>query len=157
MPKAVNKTEFWKARLERAEETKLHYSVYEVRDPEWEQILKSHLENLTPYFNSKVLDAGCGYGRLSEYFIDYMGVDFSPEFIAKAQHLFPSKKFLCASLESLPFKDKEFDVSFCISIRQMIEANCGHKEWMKMEKELKRVSKKVLIMEYGSPEDLIIL
>lgn len=102
--------------------------------------------------HGRVLDAGCGYGRSSVYFDDYVGVDFSPDFIAKAKSKYPGKTFIQGNLKELPFKDKEFDWAFCISIKKMIIDNLGEEEWSKMQKELSRVAKKVLILEYEDPE-----
>lgn len=72
----------------------------------------------------KVLDAGCGNGRLMKLFegIDcqYVGVDNSAKLLAKAQQassgfasLHPS--FVEGSLLSLPFPDNSFDHVFCIA------------------------------------------
>jgi hypothetical protein len=39
----------------------------------------------------------------------------------------------------------------------MIEDNLGNQDWSKMQNELKRVAKKVLILEYEEPEKFEIL
>jgi len=153
--KPVNKKEFWKDRIEFAEKTIEHYSVFISNEDVWERINRDHEETFKREIKEtdKVLDAGCAYGRSSIYFNNYVGVDFSPDFIFKAIEKFPKKKFLVADIKKLPFEDKEFDVAFCISIKAMIASNLGEEEWLKMEKELHRVAKKVLIMEYtGSNE-----
>ena len=95
-----------------------------------------------------MLDAACGYGRLSPIFEKYIGVDFSPDFINIARKSFPKKEFLVANIKELPFEDNKFDWSICSSLKTMIEENSGEEEWNKMKKELLRVSKKILILEY---------
>lgn len=150
MAKPVDKEEFWKERIERAKKGREHYSVYITDEQDWKRLNKDHEKTFRREIDptDKVLDAGCGYGRSSVYFDSYVGVDFSPEFIEIAQEKYPDKEFWVADLKDLPFKDDEFDVSFCVSIKHMIVDNLGEEAWEKMEKELKRVSKKLLILEY---------
>lgn len=153
--KPIDKHSFWKERIDNAQLE--HYSVYICPESTWEHIGKTHKDILAKTVSGKVLDAGCGYGRASEWIDDYTGVDFSPDFISKAKQKYPNKTFLQADLKALPFKDKEFDWSFCISMKAMVVGQMGIEEWQKMEDELKRVSKKVLLLEYTNPEEYIIL
>jgi ubiquinone/menaquinone biosynthesis C-methylase UbiE len=151
MSKPIDKLDFWKERIDTA--VKEHYSVYVVHEAGWKNILKEHLDIIQKEmgYTAKVLDAGCGYGRMSEYFINYTGVDFSPDFIAKAKEKYPHKTFVEGNLKQLPFADVEFDWAFCVSIKRMVRDNLGDGEWDEMERELKRVAKKVLILEYEDP------
>lgn len=151
MSRPVNKTSFWKERLDSSE--RIQDSVYVTVDGDWNRINRAHEEVLKPYVNKKVLDAGCGYGRWSEFFSDYVGVDFSPDFISKAKELYPDKKFMQESLDKLPFEDKEFDMAFCVSVKGMIVANLGEEVWQSMEKELKRVAKHLIFLEYTNPQE----
>jgi len=73
----------------------------------------------------KVLDLGCGNGRLYELFkdrpVEYIGVDNSPRLIELAKkNQLPSKfqapHFLVADAVELPFKNQEFDVIFSIAV-----------------------------------------
>lgn len=157
MSSPVNELIFWKERIDAAKKNgKLHYSVYIANDVLWQNIFKIHKEILSREVKptDKVLDAGCGYGRMSTLFSNgYTGVDFSYDFIHEAQKLYPNKKFVVADLTSLPFLNKHFDVGFCISIKAMIISNLGQEAWEPMEKELKRVCKKLLILEYGNADD----
>ena len=162
MEKDITSTEYWKWRLEQATmEGHLQWSVYLTNDISWGQIEKIHLGIIKHLIvdDDYVLDAGCGYGRMASAFDSekYVGVDFSEAFIKKARESHPHYSFIIANLKELPFKDKVFDWSFCISIKGMIRANSGETEWQKMLNELKRVSKRVLILEYTNPEDYKIL
>lgn len=152
MSKPIDKLEFWKERIKTA--VKEHYSVYVIHEQGWNKINEAHKEIFQKEIKltDSVLDAGCGYGRLSELFDNYTGVDFSPDFIEKAQSKYPNKKFIVANLKNLPFKDKKFDVSIVVSIKKMVEDNLGQEEWAKMQKEVQRVSKKTLILEYEDPK-----
>ena len=148
MQKPIDKLDFWKERIDNA--ARPHYSVYVIHDQGWKRIYETHariIERLIPK-DAKVLDAGCGYGRMSPLFKNYVGVDFSPDFIEWAKRDYPQKEFIQGNLKELPFKDKEFDWAFCISIKKMVEDNKGENEWKQMEKELLRVSSKLLILEY---------
>lgn len=153
--KPVNDTKFWKQRLDDAK-TKypLHYSVFITNHDSWNKINKNHQEILRKEISQtdKVVDLGCAYGRSSEMFecAEYVGVDFSPDFIEEAKKRYPNKKFLVADLKKLPFKKNEFDVGFMVSVKAMIKSNLGEKEWNKMEKECKRVCRRLLILEYGT-------
>ncbi len=67
----------------------------------------------------KILDLGCGFGRLSELFkdlsVDYVGVDQSEKQIEIAKKTFPNLKFIVAEMQALPLKDEEFDIVYCIA------------------------------------------
>lgn len=156
----VHKVEFWKDRLDEAKKyNKLHWSVYLANDSLWENLNAAHKKifaELIPR-DARVLDAGCGYGRWSEYFDSYVGVDFSPDFISTGKELYPDADLRVADLYKLPFEDKEFDWAFCVSIKHMIIGRRGYAEWSKMEKELLRVSKKVLILEYTNYDEYEVL
>lgn len=151
----VGTEKFWKRRLFLAKQNgTLHYSVFLAKQSLWDRLLEAHLEVIHQFIKPEdsVLDAGCGYGRMSVYFPNYVGVDFSPDFIAEAKSLFPEKQFSVEDLNKLPFKKNQFDWGLVISIKHMIIGNIGVKEWNKMQKEIKRVCKKVLILEYGELE-----
>jgi len=157
MGKPIFDLNFWKERIEGAKKGREHYSVYVTSDGDWKKLNQVHKDILAKVVSGKVLDAGCGYGRTSEWIDDYVGVDFSPDFIALAQKNYPNKEFVQADLRELPFGNEEFDWAICTSIKEMIVNNMGKSEWDKMEKELKRVAKKVLILEYTEPEKYFIL
>jgi ubiquinone/menaquinone biosynthesis C-methylase UbiE len=153
MGKPIDKLDFWKDRIERADKSREHYSVYITRDDDWKYIWETHKEIIAREVSGRVLDAGCGYGRMSELIEKYVGVDFSPDFIAKAQKKYPEKTFIQSNLKKLPFKKNEFDWAICVSIRAMVKNNLGDPEWEAMEKELLRVARKVLILEYEEPKE----
>lgn len=156
----VSDEKFWKDRIDFARKNgKFHFSVYLARQTLWDDIYTKHVEILSKETKptDRVLDAGCGYGRMSPLWGNYTGVDLSPDLLEEARKLYPSKNFMLGNLKSLPFKDKEFDVSFCISIKQMIVGNLGEPEWKLMEKELLRVSKKLILLEYENAHEYTVL
>lgn len=72
----------------------------------------------------KVLDAGCGNGRLSEIFqkikADYIGVDSSSSIIRLARRMYPAEKFVLGEIINLPFAENSFDAVFSVAVFQHI-------------------------------------
>lgn len=157
MAKPINDLSFWRDRIETA--VRPQYSVYVAHDALWNRILDDHLaiilEHIKP--NESVLDAGCGYGRMSQYLDNYTGVDFSPDFISLAKKNYPGEVFIQANLKQLPGKTGQFDWALVISIKKMVEDNLGTDEWLQILQELKRVAKGVLILEYEDSKNYEII
>ena len=92
----------------------------------------------------KVLDVGCGNGRLFDVFedvgIDYTGVDSSRELIAIAKESRKSSRatFVHADALSLPFEDNSFDTVFSIAVLHHIPSLENR---MQFASELQRVLK----------------
>ena len=72
----------------------------------------------------KILDAGCGEGRFSRYFIengyDITGMDFSEEYVRVAKKNLKKGKFVVGSVTRIPFKDNSFDYIFSVDVFQHI-------------------------------------
>lgn len=79
--------------------------------PEFEE-LKKYIKN-----NERVLDLGCGNGRLFELLKKnkYIGVDFSKKLIEKAKEKY-GNHFQIADIFSLPFSDDYFDSIWIIAV-----------------------------------------
>ncbi len=90
----------------------------------------------------KVLDAGCGNGRLLELFkdkvIDYTGIDISEKLINLARKKYSDNNFIVADTLNLPFPDNNFDKVFSIAVLHTIPS-CGLRQ--KVLFELRRVLK----------------
>ncbi|MBI5045981.1 MAG: methyltransferase domain-containing protein [Candidatus Niyogibacteria bacterium] len=82
----------------------------ETRAHFWPEL--AFIKNYLPK-NGKVLDIGCGNGRLLELLgettLGYTGVDFSKNMLQEAQQLHSDKKFVLADALNLPFPDQSFD------------------------------------------------
>jgi SAM-dependent methyltransferase len=67
----------------------------------------------------KVLDLGCGNGRLSEILkpknVDYLGMDNNSALIEKARQRFPEAEFQLGDMVDLELPDRCFDVVFSVA------------------------------------------
>jgi len=90
--------------------------------------------NITP--RMRILDAGCGEGRNSEYLMrcgaEVHGVDADPAAIERVQALaarvapgLPSKNFLAADLSELPFPDGHFGAVMCSAVLHFAPDEAG--------------------------------
>ncbi len=91
------------------------------------------LNNLARADSELVLDAGCGYGRLSVHILDkytgtrVVGVDASRPMIVAANGQLHSERFapVLGRLDSLPFRSGSFDVVVCIGVIMHVEDEIG--------------------------------
>jgi ubiquinone/menaquinone biosynthesis C-methylase UbiE len=90
----------------------------------------------------KVLDLGCGNGRLLKILqdkkIEYIGVDSSRKLIEIAKEKHPNFQFLVADALSLPFLENSFDKVFSISVFHHIPSEELRLQFLK---EIKRILK----------------
>lgn len=68
----------------------------------------------------KILDIGCGNGRLLEFLLemktDYIGIDNSEKLIEIARKKYPAAKFQTADALKLPFPDNYFNKVYSIAV-----------------------------------------
>lgn len=91
----------------------------------------------------KILDAGCGNGRILTLFsdksVDYTGIDPSGKLIELAKKLHPNQgTFLTSQVEKLPFADNSFDHILMIAVLHHIPSQSLRQQALL---ELKRVLK----------------
>lgn len=82
-------------------------------------------QDLKPFLDytvsgDKVLDLGCGNGRLfpalKEKGAGYIGVDISPKLIGEAKKKFQEADFRVIDILELPFSENYFDKIYCIAV-----------------------------------------
>ncbi len=94
----------------------------------------------------KVLDLGCGNGRLLtgiKVEVEYLGVDFSKTLLQEAKKLHPKKQFVEADITSSEFwkslGSKTFDAIFCVATLHHLPKSDQHLKVLKgIEKHLSK-------------------
>jgi len=86
------------------------------RKTQWNEFeyFKKYITN-----NAKILDLGCGNGRLfdvlNEKKVDYIGIDASSSIIDKARINYPNAEFKLGDMANLDFPDENFDAVFAVA------------------------------------------
>lgn len=88
--------------------------------------------------DKKILDLGCGNGRLAKLFPknNYTGVDPSKQLINISQKLNPGYKFLVSKPNKLNFSNGSFDIIYCLAVFHHIPSKKIRIEFLK---EIKRL------------------
>ncbi len=93
--------------------------------------------------NSKILDVGCGYGRIlnelyENGFNDLTGVDTAENMIKRGKREFPQLNLIANPDGKIPFNNNSFDVVILFGVLTCIPTDESQKEFLK---EVKRVLK----------------
>ena len=152
---------FWVQRVERAKSlndpTKCLYG-------DLNSVIHNRVETIKKLISREesILDAGCGYGWLSQYIENkYIGVDQTVALINYGKELYPDVNLVLSKLQKLPFDDNSFDwvVSSCVKegIVGLENNNSIEKgRWSIIESEFLRVAKQAIIWPSYSNEYEII-
>lgn len=89
------------------------------------EISKTDLVRIIP-FQSKILDFGCGYGRISDFlssigYRNFVGVDNSKEMITRGASEYPNLDLRYNNSNSLPFPDSDFDAVLTCAVFTCID------------------------------------
>lgn len=86
-----------------------HFS--QTRNRQWYEV--SFLVHQYMKAGERILDLGCGNGRIAEVIDEikgqYVGMDVSSKLVEQAQKLHPNQEFVVGSMMQLPFEDASFD------------------------------------------------
>lgn len=104
MPNLADKT-YWNERAKEYGAT-LNGVLLDVRAEEHEKQVKKILEL---YKNCSALDVACGYGRFSDCFTDYTGVDFCEEMTKLGKNL-----IIADIHKDLSWARPSYDIIFCV-------------------------------------------
>lgn len=157
--KPVFDSAFWSERLRTAREP--HHAVYVCPRERWDAIAAKHAEILARHVRpaDAILDAACGWGRMldlmpADWHGAYLGVDLSPDFVERARAEHPFRMFVIADLRDVPsISTGTYDWCAMISFRGMVIREAGAAEWGKIEGELRRVARRLLVLEYSPDEE----
>ena len=101
------------------------------------EFIKNHILE-----GDRVLDLGCGNGRLTELLkysnIEYVGIDGSQKLIKLAKEKYPNSKFIQGNVLKLPFEDNSFDKVISIAVLHHIPSEELRVQFFK---EIKRILK----------------
>ena len=90
----------------------------------------------------KVLDLGCGNGRLLQIFegknIEYFGIDSSEKLIKIAREKYPGDNFQVADALNLPFPNNFFNKIYCIAVLHHIPSDELRMQFLKEAKRVLR-------------------
>ena len=114
---------------------------------EWDRAIFKQVE-LILRKDLKILDAGCGYGRIAIPLLnkgyDVYGIDLSKRLIGELKKEHSSKginhRFKVADMCDLPFKNNTFDVVLCLW--SSFDALLFRREQVRALKEMRRILKK---------------
>jgi SAM-dependent methyltransferase len=164
MTQPIFETKFWQERLGQAvARGEVHRAIFECHLSLWEQITNRHKYILSNRFfgrpKDSVLDLGCGWGRLlslmpENWEGDYLGIDLSPEFLALARAAYKDRMFLQLDLRRYGTTGMEriYDWAVLVSIRDMLLSDAGGEVWEKVEANLKKCCRRILILEYSETD-----
>ena len=119
------------------------------------------LESLAGFVKPKdrVLDIGCGNGRLYQIFanlsISFTGIDISEKLIEIAKERYPKCSFEVANMTELPFEGKKFDVIFSLVAFHHLPTQ---ETQLKALEEMKRVLKskgKIILLNWNAYSDWV--
>lgn len=92
--------------------------------------------------DAKVLDLGCGNGRVYELLKDmgvqYYGLDISQELVKLAKKSVPKGHFVVGDLLKTPYKDNEFDLIICMATLHHIPSKSARNDALR---EIYRITK----------------
>ena len=102
----------------------------------------------------KILDLGCGNGRLVEALkdktLEYLGIDASSELISKAKLNYPGYSFLVQDIIDLKFNnDKKYNYIFCLAVLQHIPGTDLRISVLKRMKELLLPGGKIIVSNWN--------
>jgi hypothetical protein len=145
-------------------ETHLNWSKYKAEfldhlknQPIRELIKERIIEYIKNEGFSKIMEIGFGsgyeYKRLKEdlkkYNVKYVGVEYTPKFVEKAQKKYPEAEWIQGDIRKLDFKDDAVDLIF---VYHVLEHQKGLEDVKKAIKEMCRVAKKkVIIIWFKAP------
>lgn len=107
---------------------------------------------------SRILDFGCGQGRLCVEldalgYAQVVGVDSSPEMIARARASCPRYELLVSDGRALPFADASFDAVLLFAVLTCIPDGAAQKNLVASLKRVLRPGGLLLVSDYPLQED----
>jgi ubiquinone/menaquinone biosynthesis C-methylase UbiE len=119
----------------------LHYDDDDISHKHVEMII----DNCNISKDEKILEVGCGAGRLGNIFLkkdyDYFGLEKSSSLVSKFKNLIDENKVDIMNDNKIPFEDNTFDIVFCYSVVQYLKDEDSFTSFLN---EMLRISKKMV-------------
>ncbi len=157
----ITHPQFWRDRLKSAiKQGEIHRAIFDCSQSDWDGIqeaTKKIIHETIPH-DARILDAGCGIGSLIECLGErdeekYTGVDIFPDLLAIARIYYPKYLFVKDDIRDLvTTKNKTYDFVVARSIFGMFELYVGQRESDRIKRELIRVGRHLLILDYPEPD-----
>ncbi len=126
------------------EETKKNYNLIAQDFTRTRNFLPEDIKKLGEHTipGDKILDSGCGNGRLFDALkdknVDYFGVDISEKLIAIAKRNYPKAKFFVSDFLNLPFPANFFGTVYSISVLHHIPCREFRLQYLKETRRILR-------------------
>lgn len=105
------------------------------------------IDNCKILKHEKILEVGCGAGRLAKIFLErdykYFGIEQSTSLVNKFKILIDNDKVKLMDNNKIPFEDNSFDVVFCYSVVQYLKDINEFKFFLN---EMKRVANRIIFL-----------
>ena len=116
-------------------------------------LLRTHLS-----LSSKILDYGCGYGRVcqklaEEGYTSIFGIDSSVEMIQRGCEQYPELSLEILPSSGLDYSDNSFDAVLLIAVLTCIPTNAGQKSLLTDLKRILRPKGMIYISDYVLQDD----
>ena len=134
-----------------SEKTRQDYNLIAEHFSSTRQFLWEDLKPLSQYTQKgeRILDLGCGNGRLRELFkdkeVEYTGIDNSEKLVGKAKIRYPEADFRSGDALRLPFPRDYFDKVFCIAVLHHVPSGEFRLEFLKEAKRVLRPGGKLIL------------
>ena len=155
----IDSLQWWKDRTQELVDAntplaELRHPNYGISQEAWDQFQRTTAGILKDLIRrrSKVLDIGCGFGALYEALemtgrsATYTGLEFSPGIVELAKKKWINCQAHNIYYESLPFPNRSFDWCVCRGLEGPVLTQIGIVAWKRMLAEMRRVAKRVLVM-----------
>ncbi|PKO13445.1 MAG: SAM-dependent methyltransferase [Chloroflexi bacterium HGW-Chloroflexi-10] len=116
-------------------------------------LLQTHLP-----LSSKILDYGCGYGRVcqklaDEGYTNIVGIDSSAEMIQRGNKLYPGLSLEVLPSSGIDYPDNSFDAVLLIAVLTCIPTNAGQQSLLTDLKRILRPKGIIYISDYVLQDD----
>ena len=113
-----------------------------------EHLVRRRAVQIAVRLGKSVIDVGCAscidYPLFKQVGVSYVGIDFTPQFIAYAKRRHPEIEAQVADAVSIPYPEHSFDVAYC---KDLLEHQ-PPEQWKTVLDEMWRVARRAVIITF---------